>query len=70
MQPSMKCRAGFERQVSSIGLGCLCCYLMFSPVWFPDVAPRMYDNSRLLEIAMLVILVPRTRRRLARCKSG
>ena len=56
MQPSIKCRAGFERQVSSIGLGCLCCYLMFSPVWFPDVAPRMYDNSRLLEIAMLVIL--------------
>ena len=52
----MKCRARFERQVPSIGLVCLCCYLMFSPVWFPDIAPRMYDNSRLLEIAMLVIL--------------
>ena len=31
-------------------------YLMFSPVWSPFVAPRMYDNSRVLEIAMLVIL--------------
>jgi O-antigen ligase len=31
-------------------------YLMFSPVWSPHVAPRMYDNSRVLEIALLVIL--------------
>ena len=31
-------------------------YLMFSPVWSPFVAPRMYDNSRVLELAMLVIV--------------
>jgi O-antigen ligase len=31
-------------------------YLMFSPVWSPVVAPRMYDNARVLELAMLVIL--------------
>jgi len=31
-------------------------YLMFSPVWSPHVALRMYDNSRVLEIALLVIL--------------
>jgi hypothetical protein len=30
-----------------------CLYLMFSPVWFPRLAPRMYDNARALELAML-----------------
>ena len=31
-------------------------YLMFSPIWSPVVAPRMYDNSRVLEMVMLAIL--------------
>ncbi len=31
-------------------------YLMLSPVWYPSIAPRMYDNSRILEILMLVAL--------------
>ena len=31
-------------------------YLMFSPVWSPSIAPRMYDNSRLLELVMLTII--------------
>ena len=37
--------------VALIGL-----YLMFSPVWSPVVGPRMYDNARVLEIALLAIL--------------
>jgi O-antigen ligase len=31
-------------------------YLMFSPVWHPSIAPRMYDNARILEIVLLVTL--------------
>ena len=56
MEQSMKFRGSGEHQALSIMMVSLCCYLMFSPVWLPDVAPRMYDNSRVLEIAMLVIL--------------
>ena len=37
--------------VAVIGL-----YLMFSPVWSPVVGPRMYDNARVFEIAMLAVL--------------
>lgn len=33
-----------------------CLYLMFSPVWLPRIAPRMYDNARALELAMLCLV--------------
>lgn len=36
-----------------VATGLACLYLMFSPVWLPKMAPRMYDNARILELAML-----------------
>ncbi len=35
-------------------LAVVCVYLMLSPVWYPKLAPRMYDNARLLELALVV----------------
>lgn len=32
----------------------LCLYLLFSPVWYPAAAPRMYDNARSLQLGLLV----------------
>ena len=32
----------------------LCLYLLFSPVWYPAAAPRMYDNARSLQLVLLV----------------
>lgn len=34
----------------------LCLYLILAPVWLPSIAPRMYDNARILELATLCLL--------------
>jgi O-antigen ligase len=34
-------------------LGLIGLYLIFSPVWLPAIAPRMYDNARILELFVL-----------------
>ncbi len=39
-----------------LAAGFLCFYLMFSPVWLPSIVPRMYDNSRILELTSLCLL--------------
>jgi O-antigen ligase len=33
----------------------VCMYLAASPAWYPRVAPRLYDNARFLELALLVL---------------
>lgn len=33
----------------------VCVYLVASPVWYPRLAPRMYDNARLLEVGFLIL---------------
>ncbi|MGH8244905.1 MAG: O-antigen ligase family protein [Gammaproteobacteria bacterium] len=35
-------------------LALVCLYLTLAPVWYPRLAPRIYDNARLLEFALLV----------------
>lgn len=35
-------------------LALVCLYLVLAPVWSPGLAPRIYDNARLLEFALLV----------------
>lgn len=34
----------------------VCLYLVVAPVWYPPIAPRMYDNARLLQLALLGLL--------------
>lgn len=46
----------FLQRTAYLVVGVLGLYLMFSPVWYPAVAPRMYDNARLLELAMLGVV--------------
>lgn len=31
-------------------------YLVLAPVWYPQIAPRMYDNARLLQLGLLGLL--------------
>lgn len=49
----MPVAATFDTGASRWLVAGLCLYLMFSPIWYPVVAPRMYDNARLLELAAL-----------------
>jgi O-antigen ligase len=39
-----------------IGLAVVCFYLMFSPVWAPQIAPRQFDNARLFQLGLLVTI--------------
>ena len=48
--------AHFYSRISGLAACLLCLYLMFSPVWLPSIAPRMYDNSRILELTALCLL--------------
>src|SRR5258706_5935761 len=41
----------------SLTLGTVCLYLIFSPVWMPGIAPRLYDDARYLELAALMLLL-------------
>lgn len=36
----------------------VCSYLMFAPVWFPQITGRIYDNARVLQLFLVVLLVP------------
>jgi len=35
----------------------ICLYLIIAPVWYPAIAPRMYDNARLLQLGVLALAV-------------
>lgn len=35
----------------------LCLYLVVAPVWYPAIAPRMYDNARLLQLGVLALVM-------------
>ena len=35
----------------------VCFYLIFSPVWTPGLAPRLYDDARCLELILLAFVV-------------
>lgn len=35
----------------------ICLYLVIAPVWYPAIAARMYDNARLLQLGVLVLVV-------------
>jgi O-antigen ligase len=56
--PSAFVPAGAVARVdaSSLMLVLLFAFLILAPVWAPALAPRMYDNSRLLELGLLVLL--------------
>jgi len=41
----------------SLTLAIVCLYLILSPVWVPNIAPRAYDNSRYLELGALGLLL-------------
>lgn len=41
----------FKLTMTAVGF-----YLLFSPVWLPAIAPRMYDNARVLQLGFLVLL--------------
>ena len=46
----------------SLTLAIVCLYLILSPVWMPGIAPRLYDDSRYLElIALGLLLIPLAR---------
>jgi O-antigen ligase len=46
----------------SLTLAIVCLYLMLSPVWMPGIAPRLYDDSRYLELtALALLLIPLAR---------
>jgi len=47
-----------EHPVLSAMMMAVCCYLMFAPIWFPQVTGRIYDNARVLQLALVVLLVP------------
>ena len=46
-----------RRAVLLPSLVAVCFYLMFSPVWTPGLAPRIYDDSRCLELILLALVV-------------
>jgi O-antigen ligase len=39
-----------------MGLAAVCLYLIFSPVWMPDIAPRQFDNARYLQLGLLAVI--------------
>ncbi len=41
----------------SLTLAIVCLYLILSPVWMPGIAPRLYDDSRYLELIALGLLI-------------
>ena len=41
----------------SLVLVLVCCYLILSPVWMPGIAPRLYDDSRYLQLIVLASLL-------------
>ena len=45
-----------EPSIVDLALLVVSFYLMFSPVWAPALVPRMYDNARILEVAVLLVL--------------
>ena len=49
-------RSLVERHFPNLLVIVISLYLIFSPVWSPVIAPRMYDNSRVLELVMLAIM--------------
>ncbi len=51
---------GFEGGLSfNLTLAIICFYLILSAVWTPGIAPRLYDDSRYLELAALgLLLIP------------
>lgn len=50
---------GIEEHLAlSIMMMAVCCYLMFAPVWFPQVTGRIYDNARVLQLFLVILLVP------------
>lgn len=46
----------FEDRVLILPVLLVCLYLVVAPVWYPSIAPRMYDNARLLQLALLGML--------------
>lgn len=48
----------FDRRIVLLpALVAVCFYLMFSPVWAPGLAPRLYDDARCLELIVLASVV-------------
>lgn len=48
----------FDRRIVLLpSLVAVCFYLMFSPVWTPGLAPRLYDDARCLELILLAWVV-------------
>jgi O-antigen ligase len=45
------------RHAFSLTLAIVCLYLILSPVWMPGIAPRLYDDSRYLELTVLALLL-------------
>ena len=45
-------RHSFSLTLAIVGL-----YLILSPVWMPGIAPRLYDDSRYLELTVLALLL-------------
>lgn len=46
----------WPHRVLSFPLLLVSLYLIVSPVWYPPIAPRMYDNARLLQLGLLALL--------------
>jgi len=42
---------------SSVVLALVSFYLILSPVWSPGIAPRLYDDARYLQLAMLLLVM-------------
>jgi len=53
----MGMRNNDQSQSLKLPLTLICFYLIFSPVWFPAIAARMYDNARLLQLGVLALVV-------------
>jgi putative inorganic carbon (hco3(-)) transporter len=53
----MKLRAFEGGHRFSLTLAIVCIYLILSPVWRPGIAPRLYDDSRYLELIFLALLL-------------
>ena len=50
-------RASDGRHRFSLTLAIVCIYLILSPVWGPGITPRLYDDSRYLELIFLALLL-------------
>ena len=53
----MKFRTFEGTHAFSLTLVIVCLYLILSPVWMPGIAPRLYDDSRYLELSFLALLL-------------